>query len=246
VPSEPKPEPPPTDIRVVPVGHLDLRFVPRAWPFADQRRAEIAAHFADLRDATPDLWNGRVLLLHRWALAHGGFEGDCLETDYASMLAWRDWGFPDNSVRNCFAQGALRSADGAFLLGVMSPHTANPGQIYFPSGTPGPSDVRDGALDMDANVMRELAEETGLGAEDVEARPGWHAVFAGPRIGLMKVLQSRQREAALRSRIMDFLARQERPELAGIHVARGPADLHAKMPSFVPAFLHAVWETGRN
>jgi hypothetical protein len=43
---------------------------------------------------------------------------------------------------------ALRGADGAFLLGEMAPHTTNGGQIYFLAGTPDPSDVFDGKVDL--------------------------------------------------------------------------------------------------
>ena len=56
-------------------------------------------------------------------------------------IAWRDWGFPDRAVRNCFSAGAIRASDGAFVLGVMGAQTANAGKIYFPAGTPDPSDV---------------------------------------------------------------------------------------------------------
>src|SRR5215470_1117986 len=116
-----------SEIRAVAVERLELRFAPRPWPFSDQRRDDIAAHFAGLKRRLPALWNGPVMLLHEWALADGTFKGAYFETDFASMVAWRDWDFPDDTVRNCFAQAALRAADGAFLLGLMGPHTANAG-----------------------------------------------------------------------------------------------------------------------
>jgi len=228
-------------VRAVKVEELDLRFAPRPWLFAERRRAEIERHFAELKRTMPALWNGRVMLLHDWAIAQGRFTGAYFETDFASLLAWRDWGFPDDKVRNCFAQGALRAADGAFLLGVMGAHTANAGKIYFPSGTPDPEDVVGDRVDLDGSVMRELKEETGLEEADVAPLPGWHAVFAGPRIGMMKVLQSPEPAETLRARILSYLAGQATPELADIRIVRGAADLDAMMPSFIPAFLGEMW-----
>src|SRR6516164_11744988 len=84
-------------------------------------------------------------------------------TDYASFLAWRDWGCPTVDVFNIFAAAALQSADGAFLLGRMAPSTSAAGQWVFPSGTPDPDDINStGSLDLVGNVGRELFEETGL------------------------------------------------------------------------------------
>ena len=95
------------------------------------------------------------------------FTGDRLrasyfETDFASFLAWRDWGFPDRDVFNGFGMGALRCSDGAFLLGEMADHTANAGRIYFPAGTPDLDDVKLGAVDIAGSIAREIEEETGL------------------------------------------------------------------------------------
>jgi hypothetical protein len=231
-----------SELRAVAVERLDLRFAPRAWRFSDQRRADIDAHFAAIRRTRPALWNGRVMLLYEWALRDGQFTGAYFDTDFASMIAWRDWDFPDPLVHNCFAQGALRSADGAFLLGVMGAHTANAGKIYFPSGTPDLNDVVGDAVDLDGSVMRELTEETGLDAGDVEAASGWHAVFAGPRIGMMKILQSAEAATALRARILRFLAGQAAPELADIRIVRSPVDYDPMMPPFIITFLDEIWK----
>ena len=90
------------------------------------------------------------------------FSASYFETDFASFLAWRDWGFPDKGVFNGFGMGALLSQDGAFALGEMGQHTANAGRIYFPAGTPDLDDVRGEALDIEGSVAREVEEETGL------------------------------------------------------------------------------------
>jgi 8-oxo-dGTP pyrophosphatase MutT (NUDIX family) len=231
-----------SEIPVVAVERLDLRFAPRPWPFADDRRPAIDAHFAALRRDKPALWNGRVLLMHDHALSDGRLSGAYLETDFASFIAWRDWGWPDRSVHNCFGLAALRAADGAFLLGVMADHTANAGRIYFPGGTPDPADVRDGTVDLGSNVFRELAEETGLGAADLAVEPGWHATLSGQRIGLLKTVRSPLPAEPLRDRVRGFLARQAQPELADIRIVRGPQDLDPLMPDFITAFLVHMWQ----
>ena len=110
------------------VTTLDLAFRPSPWQFAEQRRAEIDAHFAMKQAEKPDLFNGRVLLGRRPVFDGTHFTAEYFETDFASFLAWRDWGFPDPAICNCFAMAALRSSDGAYILGEMGPHTATAGR----------------------------------------------------------------------------------------------------------------------
>jgi 8-oxo-dGTP pyrophosphatase MutT (NUDIX family) len=229
-----------TDAPVLRVERMELVFAPQPWAFASERRMEIDAHFAALCRERP-LWNGRVLLLHRHRLEDGLFSGAFLETDYASFVAWRNWGCPEAGVVNCFAMAALRGSDGAFLLGEMAPHTAVAGRVYFPAGTPEPDDVVQGTVDLAANVARELAEETGLTFDDVTPEPGWHTVPCGPRIAHMKVLQAREPAAALRERILSNLARERQPELADIVIVRSTADFDPRMPPFVTIFLSHLW-----
>ena len=227
---------------VVPIEHLAFAFEPRPWPFAAARRAEIDAHFAERRAQRPQIWNGRVVLASRYRVDGAGLTGACFETDFASFLAWRDWDFPDAGAVNVFAMGALRASDGAFLLGVMGPHTANAGRIYFPAGTPEPDDVADGALDLAGNVVREVEEETGLTARDYAPAAGWHAVPTGARLALMKVLDAGAPAAELRRRMRAHIAGDQHPELADIRIVRGPADFDPMMPPFVTAFLLHVFD----
>jgi 8-oxo-dGTP pyrophosphatase MutT (NUDIX family) len=233
----------PGDIAVVCVERLELTFVPRAWPFAEENRAAIAAHFAELQASTPQLWNGRILLLHEHGFDAGVFCGACLETDFASFVAWRDWDFPDASVRNCFGMAALKSADGAFLLGVMGPKTANAGKCYFPAGSLDPSDLVGTKVDVAGSVRRELAEETGLDAGETVESPFWYAVFAGPRIALMKVLQARESAESLRARALHHIATEAEPELADVRIVRALSDLDATIPSHTTAFFNHIWRS---
>ena len=226
---------------VWPITHLALRFTPKPWRFADERRAEIDAHFTALRRDKPAVWNGRVLLLAEYELSGSTFSGAYLETDFASFISWRDWQWPDTTVNNCFGLAALRAADGAFLVGVMGAHTANAGRIYFPGGTPDPNDVVGETVDLEGSVMRELAEETGLTAADVELAPGWRSVIEGRRIAMLKPMRARLPAADLRERVQTHLAQQAEPELADLRILRGPADLDPAMPDFLQTYLMHMW-----
>ena len=167
-------------------------------------------------------------------------EGAFLKTDFASFMTWRDWGFPEAGVTNCFSMGALRTSDGAWIMGVMAAHTSAAGKIYFPAGTPDPDDIVDGAVDLAGSVIREVAEETGLGAGDFTEESGWHCVIDGPRIALMKVLQAHDPAEVLRRRILDHLAREAMPELADVRIVRSRRDVDPMMPRFVTAFLDHI------
>lgn len=229
------------DVAIVPVERLDVAYSPQPWAFAEERKSEIAAHFAALRRKQPALWNGRVLMLRDFTIADGVFRGSCFEVDYASFLLWQDWNFPDRSVRDCFAMGCIRSSDGAFLLGVMASHTFNAGQIYFPCGTPDRSDIAGDRVDLEGSIRREVAEETGLDIGEFAAEPGWHTVLSGNLVAHLKLLRAQQSAAELRARILHHLASESVPELADIRLVRGPADFDPMMPPFVTAFLRHVW-----
>jgi 8-oxo-dGTP pyrophosphatase MutT (NUDIX family) len=219
------------------IATLELKFEPWDWPFAQARRGEIDAHFAARQRERPNLWNGRVLLGRNPEFTGEHFSASYFETDFASLLAWRDWGFPDADVFNGFGMGALRCADGAFVLGEMGAHTANAGRIYFPAGTPDLNDITGGTVDIAGSVTREIEEETGLTLADYHPVAHWDCVVTGASIAMMRILQVAMSGEAMRERIEANLARQVQPELAAIHLVRGLGDLSPAMPRFVTAFV---------
>ena len=216
---------------------LDLSFQPSPWPFADQRRAEIDAHFAIKQREKPKIWNGRILLARDSVFSGDRFSACYFDADFADFLAWRDWGFPDRGVFNGFGMGALRCSDGAFILGEMGHHTANAGRIYFPSGTPDLDDICDGAVDIAGSVAREVEEETGLTSADYRTGAHWDCVVSGAAIAMIRMLDVDVEAETLRDRIEANLARQDQPELSAIHLVRETSDLTASMPRFVTAFI---------
>ena len=229
-----------TDIDIIPVQRLDFLVSPLPWSFAADRRTEIEDYFTHLRRAKPQLWNGRVLVLRDFEISDTMLRGTLFETDYASFIAWRDWGFPDRDVRACFAMGALLSCDGAFVLGVMNAHTAGAGGIYFPAGMPDPRDVVCGRVDFDRNVRREIAEETGLSVDGTTADP-WLVVLVEQSVALIKVFRFSKSATEMRASILDHLKDEALPELSDVHIVRAPSDFKPRMLPFVRAFLQHFW-----
>jgi 8-oxo-dGTP pyrophosphatase MutT (NUDIX family) len=229
------------ETKIIPIERLELTLVDWQWPFANDHRAAITSHFKILKQKKPALWNGRVLLLRYFDLSDVVLRGVFFEADFADLLAWRDWGFPDQTIHACFAMAAIEGIDKGFVLGAMGQHTANSGLIYFPTGTPDRDDLDGERVDFDRSVRRELAEETGLEFDEFHAEFGWHAVFSGRHIAMIKRLRALESAENIRGRIRAFLAKQQQPEFSDIHLFYRHTDLTSAVPLYVRAYLEHVW-----
>ena len=218
--------------RTVPVTSFRLALHQRGWGFAAEHRARVTAHWAEITARNPSLWNGEILICTGASAEQGHFEAELTKTDYASFVAWRDWGRPDTSVRNCFGAPAAFSSDGALLVGVMAPWTLNAGKAYPPSGTLEPKDVlADGTVDVLGSMRTELLEETGL---DIDAAAAGEtvAIFEGPRLGLVRRFDFPLRFAEMEEIFVRHQAAEEKPELERIEAMTSADQIDSRMPGY--------------
>ncbi len=230
---------------VVNLDHVEVTVEPWSWPFASARRAEIDAHFDELKRRYTALWNGRVLMFRSYAVDNGTLTATAFEADYASLCAWRDWEFPDTTVLHFFAPAAIYASDRAYVLGEMAPYTAGAGEITLPCGTPEPEDISGRSVDLIRHIRREITEETGLIADELASEHGWSFVRDRNYIVLVKRFFSFQTADELSARINSNLETQTQPEFSAIWIVRGRADFHARMAKFTLAFLDHECLQGR-
>jgi hypothetical protein len=230
------------------VARLETPFVPAPWPWAEREAARIDAHWRARLEEKPKLFDGKVLMMRDPELcesgAHAILRGRFFLTDFRNFMAWREFGFPDASVYNCFSMAALRSRDGAWLLGEMGGHTATSGQIYFAAGTPDRNDIVGDRVDLSRSVAREMTEETGFSPHEARAAAHFRVVVERQKIACMQERRLDLTADEALARVADFIARDPDPELARLVAVRGEEDLDARvMPSFVLSYLRDAFIT---
>lgn len=219
------------EVGVFPVDGFD-GVADGADPFGVEDAPAIARRWSAARDCKPELFDGIVLLATEVGIEAGRLVARYAEVRFSAFDWWRAEG-PPRGLRNVFGAGVIRSADGAALLGRMAPHTAPAGQLYFPCGTPDRDDVRNGAVDLDGSIEREILEETGLGPPDI--RPiGRRFVVVAPKLAaVVRRYDSPLGADELEARIRSHLDAQVRPELDEIRFVRSADEVDGASPPYV-------------
>jgi 8-oxo-dGTP pyrophosphatase MutT (NUDIX family) len=207
------------------------------WPYAAANAGAIAAHWARAAAAKPALFDGRVLVASRLAVAGGVVVAGFVETAFSALLYWQHGSFPPAGAFNCFGAAIVRSRDGAILLGHMAAHTANAGHIYFPCGTPDRDDVVGGRVDLDGSILRELAEETGLAPPLVRPPERRWLVRDGALACCARLVDADCDAALLEQRVRAHLAAEAQPALADVTLVRRQTAID---PARVPAYAQAL------
>ncbi|ODT06667.1 MAG: hypothetical protein ABS58_10615 [Mesorhizobium sp. SCN 65-20] len=209
---------------ILPVDLVDVRLDPAPHPFETDNAAAITANWQQEKALRPALFDGTVVLLSDLRYGANRLAGRCHAIRFSTFMLWRKLK-PVTSAEHAFAHAMLISSDNALVAIRMGGHTANAGKVYFAAGSFEPEDFRDGQVDLDYNMTREVREETGLDLAQAEREERCYALSV--ESGTVIVRRYRMAETAdmLADRIRQFVANDPDPEITGPVVIRGMHDL---------------------
>lgn len=229
---------------IIPVSSCDLSVTDAPWAWAEDNASAVKRFWNKAIVDKPALFNGPVLVMGQHTLSDGCLTGEVYRTNYASFLYCKDKGLPaDAGIRNVFGCAVVRSADGHLLFGRMAPYTATSGRVYPMAGTPDPDDIKDGKLDIEGSMQRELLEEAGLSTADATREPGYLLIEDAGMSALCAVFDFDVPSRDLKARMMAHIDLQDQPELDEIVVFRRAGfHVHHRMPGFARTLVQHLLE----
>lgn len=225
------------------IDSIDAAITDAEWAFPQQFAPEIEAYWQAFANGKSGVFNGKVLVQHDGTVDGRVFRARYSVTDYKSFLGFLRLPHESTGTRNGFGMAALRSRDGAFILGEMGANTANAGKIYFPAGTPDLGDVVDGKVDLAGSVQRELCEETGLTPDEITFGTGWTVVLVPKRAAFMREARIDLDAEDARQLILERMRSLHEDELSNIVVLRAGDPLidDPRLPDFCSAYIRRVF-----
>jgi 8-oxo-dGTP pyrophosphatase MutT (NUDIX family) len=222
--------------RIVPVASCALLLDPAPHALEAAAGAEIDANWLAERQARPAIHDGRVALFSRLSWDGAALTGTCHIVRYATFLYWRGGGRRE-MARHLYAHAVLAAADGPLVAVRMGSHTVNAGRIYFAAGSLEPDDFRDGTADLDANMRREVMEETGLDLAGMRADPSLHALALDSGTVVLRRYVSPLPAAEIVERVAAHVAAETEPEITGAVVIDRPRPAIEGLAAQMPAIL---------
>lgn len=219
---------------ILPVDAVDVRLDPGPHPFALSNAAAIAENWRREIAANPALFDGAVVLLAELAYRDGRLVGRCHAVNYSTFMLWRKRR-ENSGAEHAYAHAVLVAGDNALVAIRMGPHTVNAGRVYFAAGSFEPIDFRDGLVDVDFNMIREVREETGLDLSTAERGQRYHALSTASGTVIFRRYRVAESADELARRITAFVAAETDPEIEGPVIIRHAGDLPAGlMPHMKP------------
>ena len=221
---------------IVPVRTASVRLDPGPHPFERENAAAIDENWRQETARNPALFDGKVVLLSGLTYADGRLDGTCHAVRFATFMLWRKTR-PLGSAEHAYAHAMPVTSDNALILIRMAGHTVNAGRVYFAAGSFEPQDFRDGVADIDFNMVREVAEETGLDLAGRERDPIYHLRSSEGASVIFRRYYISEPAEAVADRIRAFVAEEEEPEIEGPLIVRDPADLPPDLALHIPSMI---------
>ncbi|MFW8644810.1 NUDIX hydrolase [Rhizobium leguminosarum] len=232
----------PPEATVFPIAGVDLRILPGPHPLVAAEEAAIRENWARETAANPALFDGGMVFQQRLSLSENGIAGEGHVIPFSAFMWWRRQPQRQGGV-HIFAYPVLETSDGALVAIRMGAHTANPGQVYFAAGSLEPEDIVNGRCDIEANMRREVHEETGLDLGRSVVGQGLFASHANRTVTLLRLFRFDMTADEMVERIESHMLVAEDKEIAGAAPIRS-AD-HSAHPYNIAMLPVIDWYFGK-
>ncbi|MFD2653386.1 NUDIX hydrolase [Brucella rhizosphaerae] len=217
------------------IDRVDVRVLPGPLSYTEDNKPAIAANWEKAIAANSTLFDGEIYLAPEAHLDGHLFQASFRRTSFATLMYWRDDRVSEKPW-HVFGVGIMVSAEGHLIAARMSAHNAVAGRVYFPAGSIDDHDIVGDRADYDADMAREVFEETGMDLRAAKAEAKTHLVTADGSIALFRRYHFDVSTAELLKRIEDNIAKQAEPELSEIIPVTRAGAMGEATPSYVRAF----------
>ena len=222
--------------RIFEVAEVDVRLDPTPHPFLVGKDEVVAERWRAEQAANPALFDGEVVLLSELAYADRRLVGRCHVVRYSQYLYWRTQR-PVDTAEHAYAHAVLVASDGALVAIRMAAHTMNAGKVYFAAGSVEPVDFRDGRVDLDFNMQREVLEETGIDLWACRAEPSLHALSRPAGTVIFRRYIADRPADELAASIAEHVRAGHDDEIVGPVIIRSGAALPEGIAAHMPALV---------
>ncbi len=218
---------------------IEAVLAPGRHPFEIEHRSAIDEGWARRSAQNPHLYDGETVLAERWRADGDELSIACKPIRYASLLHWL--ATPGNQPPpeategpgiHFFASAAMITSDNRLLVARMAGHTFNAGKVYMPSGSLELADFAGESADLDGNMRREVAEETGIDLGLAQCSPLFEVYLGGGIMAIFRRYRFAASAAELLARIGAVATDNELAEVMSI----GLGETVDAMPVHVRAY----------
>ncbi|RUW50573.1 hypothetical protein EOA32_18855 [Mesorhizobium sp. M1A.F.Ca.ET.072.01.1.1] len=209
---------------ILPVDAVDVRLVASPHPFERDNQTAIAENWRREMEMKPALYDGTVVLLSALSYRDSRLIGRCHAVKYSTFMLWRK-NRELSGAEHAYAHAVLVAGDNALVAIRMGSHTVNAGRVYFAAGSFEPIDFRDGVVDIDFNMIREVGEETGIDLSGAARGQRYYALSTSSGTVIFRRYHVPEPAEELARRISAFVATEAEPEIEGPVIIRNATDL---------------------
>jgi 8-oxo-dGTP pyrophosphatase MutT (NUDIX family) len=220
----------------VPLSGVSFTLAGGPHPFETENLAAIDRNWQTEIRAKPRLFDGQVAMFGAHELRDGHLSAKCHLVRFATFLYWRTVE-PVEGAEHFFAHAVPVARDNSLIAIRMGNHTANAGQVYFAAGSFDTQDFCGGKIDIEANMAREVFEETGIDLGAAIAEPDYAAWRYGGQAVIFRRYRFDLDAKTITKRIARHIQSDPDPEIDCAMAIRGDCALPVGLTSYMPGII---------